>query len=72
VTKFSSISYLARLVDRDLESKLSASSAVLIVGPKSCGKSETAKQYAKSLIQMDIDKQVPMIMATNPKITVEW
>lgn len=62
------MTYIARLVDKELESKLNASAAVLIVGPKSCGKSETAKQYAKSIIQMDTDRQVSSIMATNPKL----
>lgn len=48
--------------------KLSASGAVLMKGPKSCGKTETAKQFAKSLVEMDRDKQVPVIMATNPQL----
>jgi uncharacterized protein len=68
VVKKGSMTYLARLVNKELESKLNASAAVLIVGPKSCGKSETAKQYAKSVIQMDIDRQVSTIMATNPRL----
>lgn len=62
------MTYIARLVDKELEAKLKSSAAVLIVGPKSCGKSETAKQYARSIIQMDIDRQVPVIMATDPKL----
>lgn len=48
--------------------KLSASGAVLIKGPKSCGKTSTAKMYAKSLLEIDRDVQVPFIMATNPKL----
>jgi len=42
--------------------------AVLIKGPKSCGKTTTAKQFAKSVLEMDRDKQVPVIMATNPQL----
>ena len=42
------MSYIKRLAEEDLKEKLSASGAVLIKGPKSCGKTETAKQYAKS------------------------
>jgi predicted AAA+ superfamily ATPase len=41
---------------------------VLIKGPKSCGKTETAKQFAKSVLEMDRNPQVPMIMATNPQL----
>lgn len=48
--------------------KLSASGAVLIKGPKSCGKTATANQYAKSVLEMDRDTQVPIIMATNPQL----
>jgi len=42
--------------------------AVLIKGPKSCGKTATANQFAKSVVEMDRDKQVPVIMATNPQL----
>lgn len=62
------MSYIKRLAEVDLVEKLSASGAVLIKGPKSCGKTETAKQYAKSILEMDRDMQVPMIMATNPQL----
>jgi predicted AAA+ superfamily ATPase len=60
------MSYIKRIVEEDIQKKLSASGAVLIKGPKSCGKTATAKQYAKSILEMDRDKQVPIIMATSP------
>ncbi len=60
--------YINRIIEVDLLEKLAASGAVLIKGPKSCGKTETAKQYAKSFLEMDRDKQVPIIMATNPQL----
>lgn len=63
--------YLERIVDKDLTEKLSASGAVLIKGPKSCGKTETAKQYAQSILAMDRDKQVPVVMATNPQLLLK-
>ncbi|HAH60074.1 MAG TPA: ATP-binding protein [Bacteroidales bacterium] len=62
------MSYIKRIIEEDLLEKLSASGAVLIKGPKSCGKTETAKRYAKSILKMDRDKQVPVIMATNPQL----
>lgn len=65
------MSYINRLIEVDLSEKLSASGAVLIKGPKSCGKTETAKQFAKSILEMDRDKQVPLIMATNPKLLLQ-
>ncbi len=57
------MSYVKRIAEEDLLEKLSASGAVLIKGPKSCGKTETAKQYAKSVLEMDRDKQVPAIIS---------
>ncbi|MHB1105275.1 MAG: ATP-binding protein [Lutibacter sp.] len=62
------MSYIKRIAEEDLLEKLAASGAVLIKGPKSCGKTETAKQYSKSFLEMDRDKQVPVIMATNPQL----
>ena len=62
------MSYLKRIIVEDVKDKLSASGAVLIKGPKSCGKTETAKQFAKSIVEMDRDPQVPVIMATNPQL----
>lgn len=65
------MNYLERLIESDLNSKMSASGAVLIKGPKSCGKTETAKRYAKSILRMDQDPQVSVMMATNPQLLLE-
>jgi len=62
------MSYIKRVVEDDLLENLTASGAVLIKGPKSCGKTATAKQYANSVLEIDRDKQVPIIMATNPQL----
>lgn len=63
--------YIKRVVEDDLLEKMAASGAVLIKGPKSCGKTETATQYAKSVLRMDRDPQVSVIMATNPLLLLE-
>ena len=42
--------YRKRIVDKLLERKLKSSGAVLIQGPKWCGKTTTALQLAKSSI----------------------
>lgn len=65
------MNYLERLIESDLKTKISASGAVLIKGPKSCGKTETAKRYAKSVLRMDQDPQVSVMMATNPQLLLE-
>lgn len=62
------MAYISRILEVDLLGKLAASGAVLIKGPKSCGKTATAKQFAKSTLDMDRNPQVPMIMATNPQL----
>lgn len=63
--------YTKRLVEDDLVAKMAASGAVLIKGPKSCGKTETASQYVKSELKMDRDPQVSVIMATNPQLLLQ-
>ena len=45
--------YRARVVDSMLVDKLEAKGAVVIEGPKWCGKTTTAMQLAKSVIRMD-------------------
>jgi len=62
------MSYIKRIIEEELIDKLSASGAVLIKGPKSCGKTATAKQFSNSILEIDRDKQVPIIMETNPQL----
>lgn len=45
--------YHNRIADRLLKEKLEAMGAVLIEGPKACGKTTTAEQQAKSIIYLD-------------------
>lgn len=76
--------YIKRICDDELELKLEAFGAIHIVGPKWCGKTTTAKQFAKSYIEMqDPDKrdmyiQTAKIMPSNllegenPRLIDEW
>lgn len=61
------MNYYSRIIEKEIEQKLNASGALLIKGPKSCGKTETAKQFAKSILQVDRDEQVPVVMNIDPK-----
>lgn len=45
--------YLSRFVDKQIERKLQSRGAVLIQGPKWCGKTTTAEQIAESVLYMD-------------------
>ncbi len=48
--KIMATEYIKRICDDELALKLEAFGAVHIVGPKWCGKTTTAKQFAKSYI----------------------
>ena len=59
--------YTNRISDAEIERKLAASGAVLIRGAKACGKTESAKQFAKSFIQVDRDEQIQLLFDTAPQ-----
>ena len=59
--------YFSRISDEELKNKLDASGALLIRGMKACGKTESAKQFAKSIVSFDQDEQVSMLMQTAPQ-----
>lgn len=76
--------YLPRIVDKMLQNKLEYMGAVLIEGCKWCGKSTTAKQFAKSYIEFqDPDKKMQydktnqtkpslFLEGKKPRLFVEW
>lgn len=47
------MAYQARAVDSTLAEILTTHPAVWVTGPRACGKSTTARQFAKTLIQLD-------------------
>jgi len=59
--------YFKRFTDKVLQNRLKESGAILITGPKSCGKTETAIQAAKSFVRMDTDVEMRSLMEINPK-----
>lgn len=66
--------YLPRIADKLLEERLDAKGAVLIEGPKWCGKTTTAKQKAKSFISMDLPdmtKQYQQMAEISPSTLLE-
>ncbi|MDY2952635.1 MAG: AAA family ATPase, partial [Erysipelotrichaceae bacterium] len=76
--------YLSRIVDKQLELKLRAFGATHIVGPKWCGKTTTAEQYAKSAIKLQRDPNKEALIKTaeinpiallhgeKPRLIDEW
>ena len=78
------MSYLKRISDKILTERLEAFGAVLIEGPKWCGKTTTAEQQARSVIKMqDPDmsseylatvesKPSLLLMGETPRLIDEW
>lgn len=66
--------YKERIADALLKEKLSIMGAVLIVGPKWCGKTTTAEQLAKSVLYIDdpdSKKQTKELAAIKPRLLLE-
>ena len=66
--------YKQRIADRILERKVLGKGAVLIEGPKWCGKTTTAKQLAKSVLDLGdstILKQSSGLIEISPKTLLE-
>ncbi|WP_413653965.1 ATP-binding protein [Nocardioides sp. Bht2] len=59
--------YRPRLADRDLERRLDYIGAVLIEGPKACGKTATATQHAKTVFRVDDDETVQSLVRLAPE-----
>ena len=81
VGKILRMEYRKRCIDIELQRKLEASGAVLIRGAKACGKTESAKQFAKSIIQVDRDENIKLLfdtapsrllMGATPRLIDEW
>ena len=66
--------YKQRIADRILERKVLGKGAVLIEGPKWCGKTTTAKQLAKSVLDLGdsaVLKQSSGLIEINPKTLLD-
>ena len=76
--------YLPRVVDEELDLRMAAFGAALIIGPKWCGKTTTGEQKAKSILRMQDPDRREGYLATasakpslllkgdNPRLIDEW
>lgn len=76
--------YLKRIIDNELDIRLSAFGAVFLVGPKWCGKTTTASVKAKSILKMQdpdnaetyfttaMTKPSLLLRGDNPRLIDEW
>lgn len=61
--------YKTRIADKLLKKKLEGVGAVLIEGPKWCGKTTTAEQQAKSVVYMDDTEEGANWLRLTPKVS---
>lgn len=60
--------YMHRTIDKEIKRYLRVVGAILITGPKWCGKTTTASQHAKSILKLDdIDKREEYLMLADIK-----
>ena len=73
--------YYPRLVDAELVRRLRATGAVLIEGPRGCGKTQTGLRLASSAVRLDRDRAAraagelhPMLLleGAKPRLIDEW
>src|ERR1700755_2237463 len=75
------MAYNPRIVDSELAARLGISGAVVIEGPKACGKTATARQVAASEVLLDVDANARraigidpslVLMGPTPRLIDEW
>ena len=63
--------YRARIADRLLDQALDVLGAVVIEGPRACGKTETARQHTASEVLLDLDAEARAAAAIDPRLVLE-
>lgn len=72
--------YYDRLVEKEIERKLRSSGAVLVAGPKFCGKTTTCMEYQKSFVKLNTKQAIAMarmdphgvLEGEKPRLIDEW
>ncbi len=60
------MTYHPRIVDRELAERLQATGAVVIEGPRACGKTTTARQMSASEARLDVDHVARRLASLEP------
>ncbi len=72
--------YYSRLVEQEIELKLKTSGAVVVAGPKFCGKTTTCMLYQKSFVKLNTIQSIAMarmnpkgvLNGEKPRLIDEW
>lgn len=72
--------YYSRLVEKEIELKLRTSGAIVVAGPKFCGKTTTCMLYQKSFVKLNTKQTIAMarmdprgiLFGENPRLIDEW
>lgn len=72
--------YYDRLIEKEIEKKLRTSGAVLVAGPKFCGKTTTCMKYQKSFVKLNTKQAITMarmdphgvLEGDKPRLIDEW
>lgn len=65
------VDYVPRIADGQLTDRLEALGAVVIEGPKACGKTATARQRAASEVLLDVDIDAARAVAIDPRLILD-
>lgn len=65
------MTYRPRIVDRELEQRLAATGAVVIEGPRACGKTATARNICASEALLDTDDNMREAVTVNPVLALD-
>ena len=65
------VRYRKRVVDAELARRLSSTGAVVIEGPKACGKTATARQLSASEVLLDIDANARRALSIDPSLVLD-
>lgn len=63
--------YVPRILDSELEQRLTSSGAVVIEGLKACGKTETGRRHSASEVLLDVDANARQAVAVAPATVLE-
>lgn len=72
--------YYERLIEKEIERKLKSAGAVLVAGPKFCGKTTTCMKYQKSFVKLNTKQAIAMarmnpggvLDGETPRLIDEW